>query len=96
MLLDLAAYGKNVSAACEYVGVSRYTYYRIKKAYDEDGVEALARKSRKVQNLKNRVPEKMERAVLKLSLMGSNLLLTYPLFKEKSTEDLTSLCSITS
>jgi len=57
MLLELAAYGKNVSAACEYMGVSRKTYYQIKKAYDEGGVEALASKSRRVPNLKNRVSE---------------------------------------
>ena len=68
MLLELAAYRKNVAAACEYMGISRFTYYQIKKAYDQGGVEALAKKSRKVPNLKNRVPEEVERAVLKLSL----------------------------
>ncbi len=31
MLLELAAFGKNISAACIYMGVSRKTYYQIKK-----------------------------------------------------------------
>ena len=68
MLLELAAYRKNVAAACEYMGISRFTYYQIKKAYDQGGVEALAKKSRKVPNLKNRVPKHVEQAVLKLSI----------------------------
>ena len=67
MLLELADFCKNVSVACEYMGVSRHTYYRIKKAFEGGGVEALAGKSRRVPNLKNRVPEHIEKAVLKLS-----------------------------
>jgi len=68
MLLELAAYGNNVSAACEYMNISRKTYYQIKKAYDEGGVEALSPKFRRVSNLKNRVPDDVEEAVLKLSM----------------------------
>ena len=67
ILLELAGLSKNVSVACEYMGVSRKTYYQIKRAFDEGGVEALAGKSRKVPNVKNRVPEHIEQAVLKLS-----------------------------
>ena len=67
MLLEMAAFGKNVSAVCRYMGVSRKTYYQIKKAYDEGGVEALAPKLRRVPNLKNRVQEHVEEVVLKLS-----------------------------
>jgi transposase len=67
MLLELADYSKNVSAACEYMGISRKTYYQIKKAHDEGGLEALAGKSRKVPNVRNRVPEHIEQAVLRLS-----------------------------
>ena len=67
MLLELAVYGKNVSAACEYMNVSRKTYYQIKKAYDEGGAEALSPKFRRVPNLKNRVPDEVEEAVLELS-----------------------------
>lgn len=67
ILLELADLSKNVSVACEYMGVSRKTYYQIKKAFDEGGVEALARKSRRVPNVNNRVPEPIEQEVLKLS-----------------------------
>ena len=67
MLLEMADFGKNVSAVCRYMGVSRKTYYQIKKAYDEGGIEALAPKFRRLPNLKNRVPEFVEDAVLKLS-----------------------------
>jgi transposase len=66
ILLELATLG-NVSAACEYMNVSRRTYYQIKKAYDEGGVEALAAKYRRVPNLKNRVADEIEELVLKLS-----------------------------
>ena len=67
MLLEMAASGKNVSAVCRYMGVSRKTYYQIKKAYEEGGIEALAPKLRSRQNFKNRVADDVEDAVLDLS-----------------------------
>lgn len=67
MLLEMADFGRNVSAVCKYMGVSRKTFYQIKKAYDEGGAEALVPKLRRVSNLKNRVPDEVENAVLKLS-----------------------------
>ena len=67
MLLEMVAYGKNVSAVCRHMGVSRKTFYQIKKAFDEGGVEALAPKLRRSPNLKNRISEDVEDAVLKLS-----------------------------
>lgn len=60
ILLEIAGYTKNVSVACEYMGVSRKTYYRIKKAYDKGGVETLAKKSRKVPNRKNVYPKRLK------------------------------------
>ena len=66
MLLELATIS-SVANACAYMNVSRDTYYRLKKDYDEGGVEALAPKYRQVPNLKNRVEEEVEDAVLKLS-----------------------------
>ena len=72
ILLEIAA-SKNISVACASMGVSRKTYYRIKKAYDKGGVEALTEKSRKVFTLKNRVSKKVERAVLKFSLEDPTL-----------------------
>lgn len=66
ILLEFATID-TVSAACAYMNVSRDTYYRIKKAYEDGGPEALAPKYRRVSNLKNRVSDEIEEAVLKLS-----------------------------
>lgn len=65
MLLELATIG-TVSAACAYMNVSRDTYYRVKKVYDDGGIEALAPKYRRVPNIKNRVADEVEELVLKL------------------------------
>jgi len=59
-LLELAAYLKNVSKACRVIGYSRDTFYRIKKAYKEGGIEVLYEKSRHKPNFKNRVSEEVE------------------------------------
>jgi len=72
-LLDLAAYLKNVSEACRVMGTSRDTFYRVKKAY-EDGLpaagrlEALKEKSRRQPNIKNRVSEEVEIAIVEFAL----------------------------
>ena len=70
MLLELATIG-TVSAACAYMNVSRDTYYRIKKAHDDGGIEALTLKYRRVPNLKNRISDEVEEAVLILSRENS-------------------------
>jgi transposase InsO family protein len=67
-LLELAEYLKNVSEACRIMGYSRDTFYRVKKAYEEGGIEALKEKSRRVPNIKNRVSEEVEQAVLAMAL----------------------------
>ncbi|OAQ20920.1 helix-turn-helix domain-containing protein [Thermosulfurimonas dismutans] len=72
-LLELAAYLKNVSEACRVMGFSRDTFYRIKKAYEEGGIEALYEKSRRKPNFKNRVSEEVERAVVELALEDPSL-----------------------
>ena len=50
------------------MGYSRDTFYRVKKAYEEGGIEALKEKSRRVPNIKNRVSQDIEQAVLDMAL----------------------------
>ncbi len=67
-LLNLAEELKNVSQACRIMGVSRDTFYRVKEAKDAGGLEALLNKDRRRANLKNRVDEVVEEAVLAFAL----------------------------
>lgn len=63
-LLNLAEELGNVSQACRIMGFSRDTFYRYKDAAEEGGVAALIDQSRRKPNLKNRVDELTEAAVL--------------------------------
>ena len=63
-LLNLAEELGNVSKACKVMGLSRDTFYRYKEAVEEGGVEALFDKTRRKPNLKNRVDEEIEDAVV--------------------------------
>lgn len=63
-LLNLAEELQNISKACKVMGLSRETFYRYKRAVDEGGVDALMDKTRRKPNLKNRVDELIEAAVL--------------------------------
>ncbi len=66
-LLNLAEELSNVSKACKIMGLSRDTFYRYKAAVDNGGLEALVDKNRRKPNLKNRVDEATESAVVKIS-----------------------------
>ena len=63
-LLNLAEELGNVSQACRIIGLSRDTFYRYKAAVDDGGVDALISKDRRQPNLKNRVDEQTEAAVV--------------------------------
>ncbi len=63
-LLNLAEELGNVSQACRIMGLSRDTFYRYKSAVEDGGVDALITKSRRQPNLKNRVDENTEAAVV--------------------------------
>src|SRR6478752_5413160 len=67
-LLNLAEELGNVSKACKVMGFSRDTFYRYKSAVEEGGVESLLDKSRRTPNLKNRVDEVTEAAVLAVAI----------------------------
>ena len=63
-LLNLAQELNNVSKACKVMGVSRDTFYRYQELVSEGGIDALIDKSRRAPNLKNRVDETIEKAVI--------------------------------
>lgn len=63
-LLNLAVELGNISKACRIMGFSRDTFYRYQAARDASGVEALLELSRRKPNLKNRVGEPTEQAVV--------------------------------
>ena len=63
-LLNLAEELGNVSKACKVMGLSRDTFYRYKSAVDDGGVDALFDRTRRKPNVKNRVDEAIEQAVI--------------------------------
>jgi transposase InsO family protein len=63
-LLNLAEELQNVSRACKIMGVSRDTFYRYQELVDSGNVDSLMNQSRRVPNLKNRVDEHTELAVI--------------------------------
>jgi hypothetical protein len=50
------------------MGYSRDTFYRFKHLYENGGEEALQELTRKKPNIKNRIPDYMENAVIKIAL----------------------------
>lgn len=67
-LLNLAEELGHVSKACKIMGYSRDTFYRYKSAVESGGVEALLDKNRKQPNVKNRVDEATELAVIAFAI----------------------------
>jgi transposase InsO family protein len=63
-LLNLAEELSNVSRACKIMGLSRDTFYRYKAAVGNGGIDALIDKNRRKPNIKNRVEEMTEAAVI--------------------------------
>lgn len=63
-LLNLAEELGNVSKACKVMGLSRDTFYRYKSAVEDGGVDALFDRTRRKPNVKNRVDEAIEAAVV--------------------------------
>src|SRR5262249_50824460 len=66
-LLDLAATLRNVSRACQTMGMGRDSYYRYRRLYEERGPSGLVAAPRSKPNLKNRTPAHVEMAVVALS-----------------------------
>lgn len=67
-LLKLAEELGNVSRACKVMGFSRDTFYRYRDLSHDGGFDALVEKTRRKPNIKNRVSEDMEEAILALAV----------------------------
>ena len=67
-LLNLAEELGNVSRACKVMGVSRDTFYRYQDLVEQGGFDALIDKNRRAPNIKNRVDEATEQAVIRYAI----------------------------
>jgi hypothetical protein len=67
-ILELGQVLGNISEACRKLGVSRQHYYDIKRAIEEEGLEGLLEKSRRVPRVGNRVALEIEQKLLDYSL----------------------------
>jgi transposase InsO family protein len=67
-LLNLAAELGNISKACKMMGYSRDTFYRYQAAKNSGGLAALLDSDRRRPNLKNRLGEEIEQAVVSFAI----------------------------
>lgn len=79
-LLNLAEELQNVSKACKMMGVSRDTFYRYQESVQTGGIDALFNQNRRVPNLKNRVDETTEQAVITFAI-------EYPAYGQQRTSN---------
>ncbi len=79
-LLNLAEELNNVSKAFKIMGVSRDTFYRYQELVNDGEIDALINQNRRVPNLKNRIDEQIESAVVEYAVTDHAKLIHLVLF----------------
>lgn len=79
-LLNLAEELSNISKACKIMGLSIETFYCYQELAKNGGVDALINQSKRVPNLKNRVDETIEQAVISYAIQ-------YPAYGQHRTSN---------
>ena len=72
-MLALAAEFGSVTLACEKAGFSRDTFYRVKKRFEEGGVEGLAHRAKGKTNPRARISAEVELRIVNLARSSPNI-----------------------
>ena len=67
-LLQLAEKLNNIRLACNYIGVSRSFYYKVKKKYEKLGIEGLKPTKRRKPKMPNQTSPEIEKQIIEYSL----------------------------